>query len=36
MVQTGAHRLVVIDDEGKLAGIVPPMDVLKEMVRRDR
>lgn len=36
MVQTGAHRLVVIDDEGKLAGIVTPMDVLKEMVRRDR
>jgi predicted transcriptional regulator len=36
MVQTGAHRLVVIDDDGHLAGIVTPMDVLKEMVRRHR
>jgi predicted transcriptional regulator len=35
MVETGAHRLVVIDDEGHLAGIVTPMDVLKEMARRD-
>jgi predicted transcriptional regulator len=34
MVETGAHRLVVVDEEGQLAGIVTPMDVLKEMVRR--
>jgi predicted transcriptional regulator len=36
MVETGAHRLVVIDDDGHLAGIVTPMDVLKEMARRHR
>jgi len=35
MVETGAHRLIVVDDDGKLAGIVTPMDVLKELVRRE-
>ena len=35
MVETGAHRLVVVDDEGKLAGIVTPMDVMRELVRRE-
>ena len=29
MLETGAHRLVVVDDEGKLVGIVTPMDVLR-------
>jgi predicted transcriptional regulator len=36
MVETGSHRLIVVDDDGKLAGIVTPMDVLKDLVRRDR
>jgi predicted transcriptional regulator len=36
MVETGAHRLIVVDDDGKLAGIVTPMDVLRELVRQER
>jgi CBS-domain-containing membrane protein len=35
MVETGAHRLIVVNDDGKLAGIVTPTDVLKELVRQD-
>jgi predicted transcriptional regulator len=29
MVAEGVHRLMVIDDEGKVIGILTPMDVLK-------
>jgi CBS-domain-containing membrane protein len=32
MVETGAHRLVVIDDGGALVGIITPMDVLRGLV----
>lgn len=32
MVKTGSHRLVVIDAEGHLAGIVSTMDVLRAVV----
>jgi len=31
MVETGSHRLVVLDDDGKLVGIVTPMDVMRAM-----
>ncbi|MGE0321983.1 MAG: HPP family protein [Polyangiaceae bacterium] len=34
MVETGTHRLVVVDDAGKLVGIVTPMDVLRCYVTR--
>jgi predicted transcriptional regulator len=32
MVQTGSHRLVVVDDQGQLAGIISTMDVLRAWV----
>lgn len=32
MVQTGSHRLVVIDDGGHLVGILTPMDVMKALI----
>jgi len=32
MVETGAHRLVVVDEKGALVGIVTPMDVLKGLL----
>lgn len=32
MVDTGTHRLVVVDDEGHMAGIITTMDVLKAFV----
>lgn len=32
MVDTGSHRLIVIDDAGHVAGIVSTMDVLRAMV----
>jgi CBS-domain-containing membrane protein len=32
MVETGAHRLVVVDDSGALVGIITPMDVLRGLV----
>jgi len=31
MVRTGSHRLIVMNDAGKLVGIVTPMDVLRAM-----
>jgi CBS-domain-containing membrane protein len=31
MVETGSHRLVVIDDDGQLVGIVTPMDVIRAL-----
>ncbi|MGE3668681.1 MAG: HPP family protein [Polyangiaceae bacterium] len=34
MVETGTHRLVVVDDAGKLVGIVTTMDVLRCYVTR--
>lgn len=34
MVETGTHRLVVVDGEGKLVGIITPMDVLRCYVTR--
>jgi predicted transcriptional regulator len=33
MVSEGVHRLLVLDDAGKLAGIVTTMDLLKALVR---
>ena len=32
MVETGAHRLVVVDDGGALVGIITPMDVLRGLI----
>lgn len=32
MVETGSHRLIVTDDEGKVVGIVTPMDVLRALM----
>lgn len=32
MVDTGSHRLVVIDEDGHLAGIISTMDVIKAFV----
>ncbi len=34
MVETGTHRLVVVDSEGHLVGIVTPMDILRVYVTR--
>jgi CBS-domain-containing membrane protein len=31
MVADGIHRVIVVDEKGKLAGIVTPMDVLKAL-----
>lgn len=36
MVSESVHRAVVVDDSGKLAGIVSPMDVLRALARGDR
>ncbi len=33
MVEEGIHRAVVVDEQGKLVGIVTPMDVLRAIVR---
>lgn len=33
MVETGTHRLVVIDGEGKLCGIVSGIDFLRALLR---
>jgi CBS domain-containing membrane protein len=35
MVETGSHRLVVLDDHGKLVGMITPMDVMAALVRGD-
>jgi CBS-domain-containing membrane protein len=35
MVEQSVHRAVVVDDHGKLAGIVSPMDVLRALARGD-
>ena len=35
MVQENVHRAVVVDEHGKLAGIVSPMDVLRALARGD-
>ena len=32
MVETGSHRLVVVDEKGALTGIVTPMDVLRALL----
>jgi CBS domain-containing protein len=36
MAKRGIHRIVVLDGESKLAGIVTPMDVVRALVRGDR
>lgn len=33
MTEEGIHRVIVVDERGKLAGIVSPMDVLRALVR---
>src|SRR5262245_59819036 len=33
MVADGIHRVIVMDERGRLAGIVTPMDVLRALVR---
>jgi CBS-domain-containing membrane protein len=33
MVADGIHRVVVIDERGRLAGIVTPMDVLRALTK---
>lgn len=32
MVDTGSHRLVVVDEQGHLAGIISTMDVVRALV----
>jgi len=32
MVETGSHRLVVVDEQGHLAGIISTMDVVRAFV----
>jgi CBS domain-containing protein len=34
MVEERIHRVLVTDEHGKLAGIVVPMDILRELSRR--
>ena len=36
MADENVHRVVVVDDQGKLAGIVSAMDVLRALARGDR
>jgi CBS-domain-containing membrane protein len=36
MAKRDIHRIVVLDQESKLAGIVTPMDVLRALARGDR
>ncbi len=36
MVSESVHRAIVVDDHGKLAGIVSPMDVMRALARGDR
>lgn len=36
MADKGIHRAVVVDDGGKLAGIISPMDVLRALARGER
>jgi len=36
MVHENVHRAVVVDEQGKLAGIVSPMDVMRALARGDR
>lgn len=35
MIETGSHRMLVVDPDGKLAGIVTTIDVLKALVHGD-
>jgi CBS-domain-containing membrane protein len=35
MAEENIHRVVVVNDDGSLAGMVVPMDVLCELARRD-
>jgi CBS domain containing-hemolysin-like protein len=35
MANESMHRAVVVDERGKLAGIVSPMDVLRALARGD-
>lgn len=32
MVETGVHRLVVVDDRGEVVGIVTPIDILRGLL----
>jgi CBS-domain-containing membrane protein len=36
MARRGIHRIVVLDDESKLAGIVTPMDVVRALAQGAR
>ena len=36
MAKRHLHRIIVLDDESKLAGIVTPMDVVRALARGDR
>jgi CBS-domain-containing membrane protein len=36
MAKRGIHRIVVVDEDNKLAGIVTPMDVVSAMARGER
>jgi hypothetical protein len=35
MADENIHRAVVVNDDGSLAGMVVPMDILRELARRD-
>jgi predicted transcriptional regulator len=36
MVQENVHRAIVVDGDGRLAGVITPMDVLRALSRGDR
>jgi CBS-domain-containing membrane protein len=36
MAADGIHRVIVLDESGRLAGIVTPMDVLRALARGER
>lgn len=36
MAKRDIHRIVVLDEESKLAGIVTPMDIVRALARGDR
>ena len=36
MVEEGVHRAVVVDDGGRLAGVISPMDVLRALAQGEQ
>ena len=36
MAKRDIHRIVVLDEDSKLAGIITPMDIIRAMARGER